>query len=82
MKGPYTKPLLTMEMFTMTQTAARDCADFIPQDRLNWADVENCGGEVNGTVVFLEPGPCDVNGEDSGFACYNNPSEGNYIFRS
>lgn len=82
MRRPYTKPLLTMEMFTMSQTVVRDCSDSIPTDRLNWADVQNCGWEVSGTVLFLQPGPCELDGEAAGFACYNNPSEGNYIFRS
>ena len=81
MKSPYTKPLLTMEMFSMSQMAARDCADFIPTDRLTFADGQNCGWDVNGTIIFID-GVCEVNGEESNFACYNNPSEGNYIFRS
>lgn len=82
MKGNYTKPMLTVEMFTMAQNTARDCADSIPTDRLTLADIDSCGWEVYGTILFLNPGPCDVNGEGMSFICYNNPSEGNYIFRS
>ena len=35
-----------------------------------------------GTTVFVAGTNCMLDGEAMGFACYNNPSEGNYIFRS
>ena len=83
MKKNYTKPLLTIEMFSMTQTTARDCADNLIKDNLTLADITNCGYDIEGTIVFLEGGKaCTLDGELIGFACYHNPDEGNYIFRS
>ena len=82
MRENYTKPLLTIEMFSVTQTTARDCSDNISTGMLNHNDAANCGYDFNGTIVFLTPEPCELNGEALGFACYNNPSEGNYIFSS
>lgn len=84
MKANYSKPLLAMEMFSMTQSTARDCADSIPQDRLNFSDPNGCGWDVGmNQIFFLEGGTaCNMNGEGMLGICYNNPSEGNYIFRS
>ena len=83
MKAPYTKPLLALEMFSVTQSAARDCSDSIPQDQLTLADIATCVWDLGGgTTVFVAGSTCVLDGEQMGFACYNNPSEGNYIFRS
>ena len=84
MKLPYTKPMLAMEMFLATQSVARDCSDSIPTDQLTSGDIENCVWDMGGgTIVFVEGGnTCNVDGEQLGIVCYNNPSEGNYIFRS
>lgn len=82
MKGNYTKPLLAVEMFSLTQSAARDCADSIPKDQVTSNDPSTCVWDLGGgTTVFVQ-GTCTLDGEAMGFACYNNPSEGNYIFRS
>ena len=82
MKATYTKPLLAIEMFSVSQFAARDCADNIPKDQVTLNDIATCAWDLNGTTVFISQPVCDINGDESGFACYNNPSEGNYIFRS
>ncbi len=83
MKATYTKPLLTMELFSLTQTVARDCSDSIPQDQLTLGDIANCAWDIGGgATVFVAGSTCTLDGEQMGFACYNNPSEGNYIFRS
>ena len=83
MKANYTKPLLTVEVFSQTQSSARECADNIPKDQLTSNDPANCAWDLGGgTTVFITKPTCVLNGEQMGFACYNNPSEGNYIFRS
>lgn len=83
MKTTYSKPLLAVEMFTMVQNAARDCADSIPKDQVNLSDIATCAWDLGGgTTVFVAGQTCTLDGEQMGFACYNNPSEGNYIFRS
>lgn len=83
MKANYTKPLLTLELFSLTQTTARDCSSNIPEENLNFNDPSKCAWDLGGDVtVFIDKPVCDINGEDMGMGCYNNPEEGNYIFRS
>ena len=82
MKAIYSKPLLAVEMFSMVQDAARDCSDSIPKEQLTYSDIASCVWDLGGTTVFIDQPRCDINGEQMGIACYNNPSEGNYIFRS
>lgn len=83
MKANYTKPLLALEVFSLAQSTARDCADNIPKEQLNFNDPVNCYWDLGGgTKVFIVGKNCDIDGESMGMGCYNNPSEGNYIFRS
>ena len=83
MKAKYTKPLLAVELFGMNQTAARDCADSIPKEQLTFGDIATCAWDLGGgNTVFVAGKTCTMDGEQMGFACYNNPGEGNYIFRS
>ena len=83
MKANYTKPLLAVEMFSLTQSAARDCADNIPKEQVTMNDITTCVWDLGGGMtVFAANSECLLDGENMGFACYNNPSEGNYIFRS
>ena len=83
MKANYTKPLLAVEMFSTSQSGARDCADSIPKEQLNFNDIATCVWDLGGgTTVFVGGVTCTLDGESMGFACYNNPSEGSYIFRS
>ena len=83
MKANYTKPLLTVANFSTTQPTARDCADNIPSSRVNLNDISRCVWDLGGgTTVFVGGKTCVLDGEQMNYACYNNPSEGNYIFRS
>lgn len=83
MKAKYTKPLLALESFSLTQTVTRDCGDSIPKDRLNHGDPSQCVWDLGGGMsVFIAGTNCVLDGENMGYGCYNNPSEGNYIFRS
>ena len=84
MKANYTKPLLAVEMFSLTQSTVRDCADSIPKEQLNFNDPDKCVWDLGGnTYVFTANSEnCHIDGENMGVGCYNNPSDGNYIFRS
>ena len=83
MKQSYSKPMFAVELFSMMQDTARDCSDSIPKEQLTLGDIANCVWDLGGGAsVFIENDPCTIDGEQMGFACYNNPSEGNYIFRS
>ena len=83
MKTPYTKPLLGVENFSLMQTAARDCSDSIPKENLTSGDIHNCSWEISeGLHVYIIGAACNMDGEQMEIGCYNNPSEGNYIFRS
>ena len=83
MKSKYNKPLLGIETFSILQSAARDCADNIPKERVNFNDISTCVWDLGGgTTVFIAGQTCTLDGEGMGIACYNNPGEGQYIFRS
>ncbi len=85
MKKQYKKPLVAVEHFSIVQTTARDCWDSILQDQVTFSD-KPCVWDFGGGIVFT-PGdsttmkPCDIDG-DMFVVCYNNPGEGQYIFRS
>ena len=84
MKSEYTKPLLAIELFSVTQAGAKDCADtVIPGTEVTTTDPGSCGLALpNGVVLYVEGAHCNRDGESSGIVCYNNPNEGSYIFRS
>ena len=83
MKSNYTKPLLAVEVFSYSQATTRDCADNIPKDQLTFGNPADCVWNLGGGVtVFVAGSNCMLDGESMGMGCYNNPSEGNYIFRS
>ncbi len=83
MKANYTKPLLTVEVFSQAQSIARDCGDLIPESQLNHSEPGACVWDLGGNItVFVADVNCTLDGENMGYGCYNNPSEGNYIFRS
>lgn len=83
MKANYKKPLLLLEPMMLTQTVTRDCNNSIPKEQLNFSDPGTCVWDLGGgTTVFIAGSNCVLDGEQMGFSCYNNPSEGNYIFRS
>lgn len=83
MKANYSKPLLAIELFSTSQSTARDCAGSIPKEQLNFNDPAKCVWDLGGGMtVFISGTNCIIDGEGMGYGCYNNPSEGNYIFRS
>ena len=83
MKANYSKPLLAIELFSTSQSTSRDCAGSIPKEQLNFNDPAKCVWDLGGGMtVFISGTNCIIDGEGMGYGCYNNPSEGNYIFRS
>lgn len=83
MKGNYSKPILTIELFNAAQSTTRDCADFLLESQMNFNDPDRCGWDTGSAIFFIEGGKaCNENGEGMQGVCYNNPAEGSYIFRS
>ena len=83
MSRNYMKPLFAIETFSAAVGVTRDCADSIPAGQVNYNDIASCKWDIGGgQSLFMEPGPCTRDGEKYSFACYNNPSEGAFIFRS
>jgi hypothetical protein len=82
LKSNYTKPLLAVELFSLTQSVAHDCNTSILPGQLNFNDPSCVWDLGGGTSIFIISGNCVLDGESMGYGCYNNPSEGNYIFRS
>ena len=84
MKSNYTKPQLTVELLTLTQSVARDCAEnSIPKEQINFNDPSKCVWDLGGgSKVFVVGTNCTIDGESMGYGCYNNPTEASYIFRS
>ena len=83
MKANYAKPMLAVEVVSPTQPTTRECSDNIPKDRITLNDIATCKWDLGGGVtVFVGNSTCVLDGEQMQYACYNNPSEGNYIFRS
>ena len=84
MKENYTKPMLSVELFSLTQTVARDCSSTgLPTDQLTLGDPATCYWDLGGGMkIFVANSQCTIDGENMGYGCYHNPSEGNYVFRS
>lgn len=82
MKGNYTKPMLAVELFSFAQSVSRDCGASIPKDQLNFNEPGTCVWDLGGTYVFTANSICHIDGENMGVGCYNNPGEGQYVFRS
>ena len=83
MKTPYMKPVFAVELFSGTQTTTRDCWDSIITEDVHFNDLPDCWWEpIPDVRLFLENTACKENGEIYGWACYNTPGEGQYLFRS
>lgn len=98
MKNIYTKPVLHMEDFTLSQSIAHNCGEHTKE---MWGSVTNkstqsCGWDLNidtnsgsvesgnTDVVFAHEGACSENYLFSEFygMCYNAPGAGFNIFNS
>lgn len=82
MKANYMKPLLALELFSTSQSIARDCADSFPKGEINLNDPGACVWDLGGGTSVFVAGTCSIDGEAAGYGCYNNPNEDSYIFRS
>lgn len=85
MKANYTKPLLAVDMFSVSQSAARDCTStIVPSQQLNANDPYSCYWDTGNTHIrpFASTGVCTMDGEAMGMGCYNNPTEENLVFHS
>lgn len=82
MKNTYSKPVLVIESFVMSQSIAHNCGDQLDFNQATLKYKGSCGWEIApGTVVFKETPTCTFTGEFEGI-CYNNPSDGINIFNS
>lgn len=81
MKANYTKPLLAMELFSLTQSVARDCNTTHDPNNFTSTDPYGCELLVGTITVFIGGKNCMIDGQNGEFGCYHNP-EGNLIFRS
>lgn len=84
MKNKYKKPLLAVERFALAQSIARDCGNTsIPASQITSGDIHSCLWDLGGGMtVFIGGAHCVLDGEKMGYACYNNPAEGNFVFKS
>lgn len=94
MKKVYTKPVLMMEDFTLSQSIAHNCGDNI-KDSWHQATLKykvTCGWDTlidadgNGTtdILFISDQICNtvVGPDEFVGVCYNNPGGGFNVFNS
>lgn len=83
MKNAYMKPVFAVELFSGAQTTTRDCWDMIVKEDVYFNDLPDCYWQIAPDMkLFLLETACTHDGESYGLACYNNPGEGQYMFRS
>lgn len=87
MKEKYTKPVLRMEMFTLTQNIAQTCGSFEGSTvgRPTSGDSNSCGWDMGNAIVWVEAPACTMpwpaDGEFAG-VCLHNPNGGVTVFGS
>ena len=84
MKNIYTKPVLVMESFVMSQSIAHNCGDNLVFENATTKDKNSCGWMTSIGKVFMEQSTCDEIPENGIFngVCYNSPQGGFNIFNS
>lgn len=85
MKQKYTKPVLVIESFTLSQSIAHNCGKNLDFTQATTKTVETCGWNTGfpNEIVFMVPNNgCNVEDEDFDGVCYNNPSAGINVFNS
>lgn len=89
MKKVYTKPVLMMEDFNLSQSIAHNCGDNLDWDHANLKYKGSCGWDVDqdnntGHDVYFMDGQsvCTIPTLDAEGVCYNNPGGGFNIFNS
>lgn len=83
MKKTYTKPVLNMESFSLSQTIAYGCGNNLDFKYATHRNKYDCKWETGfGEAVFLTKDTCDIADEDYDGVCYNNPEGGWNAFAS
>ncbi|MBE5957110.1 MAG: hypothetical protein E7253_11765 [Lachnospiraceae bacterium] len=89
MKKEYTKPVIILENFSMTQSIAHNCGDNLIFDYATLKYKGSCGwDDGSGVVLFTSANTACTFADDDesdnlpGTACYNNPEGGFNIFNS
>ena len=88
MKEKYSKPVMVIERFEMTNSIARNCADFLDKRYLTNKSMWECAWDIGGGfTVFAQLPQCLIESNewvtDTGdLICYNNPADGAHIFSS
>lgn len=96
MKKVYTKPVLMMEDFTLSQSIAHNCGDNLDWNNATLKYRGSCGWDLmlngvvdsgvqdtDGDVLFLDSqSVCTFKTLEFEGVCYNNPSGGFNIFNS
>lgn len=95
MKKIYTKPVLHMEDFTLSQSIAHNCGDGLDWNQANLKYKSTCGwntgldanydGSIDEQdVIFVSSDACNTKVGENDFVgvCYNNPDGGLNVFNS
>lgn len=83
MKKAYKKPMMIVELFTLSQTIAAGCGENLEDmgEPLH-ARKEDCAWDFNGFHMFQEKYICENASEYWDSICYNAPEGGFNIFHS
>jgi len=83
MKSIYTKPVLVMESFVMSQSIAHNCGDNLDFGQALLKSKTTCAWDTGlGDIVFVNETVCQKVTENVVGACYNNPEGGFNVFNS
>lgn len=90
MKAKYTKPVLVMEHFTLSQSIAHNCGDLLEWDDATMKSKRDCGWKTGfdidadgkEDILFVSSDVCSYISEDFAGICYNNPEGGFNVFNS
>lgn len=82
MKKAYTKPVLIVERFTLSQTIAHNCGKNLDFSMATLANKKDCGWNIGGIEVFMDTTICDVYVEEIDGVCHNAPEGGYNVFNS
>lgn len=82
MKKAYTKPVLIVERFTLSQTIAHNCGKNLDFSMATLANKTDCGWNVGGIEIFIDTTICDVYVEEIDGVCHNAPEGGYNVFNS
>ena len=82
MKKAYTKPVMIVERFTLSQTIAHNCGKNLDFSMATLASKSSCGWDIGGLIFFMDPTACTMCTEEFDGVCHNAPEGGYNIFNS